>query len=802
MFIKRFTGYLLICSIILIDTAPAMRSRANSLDDLGEAEQWVRSLPRSYSAGNLRSNSPVNQLLISNDQSDDSENGAFLKDISALEDETTLNSSFPTLGIISRERTDTSGSSTSGGEKQELKDPSPLSSGSRNSSPESSIESFKESFLKQAPDLFEARVEGEKAQAPVVVPPTKENIWKEIFGEFKDVKEENRGSTTTQHKKDIRKDFTEKSSLLPKNGSIQEDDWVIIGSMETQQGSFTRKSSKDNTWLSKIPLLSLCQSPKDKHHALVVSKETKEEDIESARKVGKLIIVPPETLKDLSDQAKAYLRHITQQDIEGKNMRRQWIAIGVGTFIGIGLPVAVVGVFSGGISYVQEKYKWGWLEDMEEGGPLTVALFAYIVPSVLFDAIPRNASLLKKAITYLAEESIEKSRVILTGLAAAFPSLLEPFYLIQLELHNMQVTNSHGVNNPFAIWAFVFCPFLFADSYTSNYDMAWEFCDDVKDWAQTSTSSLARYFPASLRSPISSPEELTRREFDKDLNKLAKHLYTLSEAEEDGIYQEISTVKEQIRKQFPDLEEDQLAPFQSFLTLRYLISLGKNLEEEKNRVKSWYETFTDDISYGCLVLGTPMRFLALELIFETIVGLFAPTIVSKVFGWTLATVAFPLQTGLEYQGMKNFFKDFLWHENPHGHSSHPGLRGSAKVASVVQGLTFTLPLAVLCLQVVDIWFANEWWMIMSVPFLIPEFTAQATGYHITYNRQSGTAIADVHNWVRKKRGKEPRGDYKRDKLIQLVQNSQGRLKKLPPSVIQKLKNTLGAQENLNGAYRQ
>ena len=79
---------------------------------------------------------------------------------------------------------------------------------------------------------------------------------------------------------------------------------------------------------------------------------------------------------------------------------------------------------------------------------------------------------------------------------------------------------------------------------------------------------------------------------------------------------------------------------------------------------------------------------------ESIFGIFSPPIVSKIFGWILAGIAFPFETALEYQGMKDFFRNFLWHEKAHPHGSHPWLRGGAKTAALFK--VYSLPFPLLC----------------------------------------------------------------------------------------------------------
>ena len=199
------------------------------------------------------------------------------------------------------------------------------------------------------------------------------------------------------------------------------------------------------------------------------------------------------------------------------------------------------------------------------------------------------------------------------------------------------------------------------------------------------------------------------------------------------------------------------------------------------------ELIADSATYGSLVLGSPMRLLTLELIFETIFDLFLPTPIAKVLGWVFAGVGFPVETGLEYEGIETLFKKVLWAEEPMGHASYLGARITANLAATVQALIFTLPLGVLSLQVCDLWFGSSWWMLLSIPFLAPEFGAQLDAFHKTYNEKVATASTNYAQTRRAKKGLEPKDSWKRDWIIQFITKAQNDISSMPPELLQRVK---------------
>jgi hypothetical protein len=173
-----------------------------------------------------------------------------------------------------------------------------------------------------------------------------------------------------------------------------------------------------------------------------------------------------------------------------------------------------------------------------------------------------------------------------------------------------------------------------------------------------------------------------------------------------------------------------------------------------------------------------------------------------------AVIALPFQTILEYQAIKTFFRDFLRDETPHGHSSHKPWRIATKVGVALQALMPTLPLIGFTVCVAcflfptyseDTTFDSEkvrssfsyWVLISMIPFLFAEYTTQVLNLNESYNRQGLSAALKVHNLkTRQCFGGEPRSDYKRDRLMQLIEECKDWIKILPYEILQKLKESL------------
>jgi hypothetical protein len=504
-------------------------------------------------------------------------------------------------------------------------------------------------------------------------------------------------------------------------------------------------------------------------------------------------------LKSLPKETKTYLSRFAHQIIEGKSTKSQKLAMAAGVLVGMGLSAAMMPVYNGGIIYLRDRYRNTIVENLTEYD-WNYAL-AYILLTTLPDAIPRNVGLWKRAATSFQAGVKDKGRVTLLALASIIPSLLPPSYLIQFE----QYVATKTAGQTFASM-FTYCPPLFADAFAGNYEML----EDMGGEAKECWEKLRKKLPSSLsswsfpKSPPSSDEESDdatssisaspiediRKSFSAKLGALSEALFRLPEAEIAPLYDKISELKRDVATQFPDLQGEDLASYQSLLALRYLIGLGGQVEEPEETIPSLYEEISDTFTTSCLVLGSPARLLVLEATIENLFGLFAPPLVSRALGWILGALGFPIQTRLEYEGMKGLFRNFLWEETAHGHSSHPSLRIAAKLNCALQGLIFTLPLIVYTLQICDGWELNNWWMIGSIPFVIPELAAQTTYFNYTYNRGVATAATDIHNWWAQKKGQPPRTDWRKDQLLQMIQAAHQDLKNMDPSLLANLEASL------------
>lgn len=499
-------------------------------------------------------------------------------------------------------------------------------------------------------------------------------------------------------------------------------------------------------------------------------------------------------LDNFPSKAKIQLLRIKLQDLNEKLTWAQMGAIGAGFLVGTGTAIALAPVWRGGIFYIDERYGGRFIDYLMSTDTATY----YIIISSLFDAIPRNATLIKQAVTYVAEETVQVGRTILTGLASFLPSLLEPAYLVIAETHIMKLANKHGVNNQYAETMLALCPFLFLDSMIANFDMTWEMWDDLKEWAGKSSSHLARCLSDHMlpRSRLS-PEETLKQDFDKKINSFRHILFKMPENQVSQEYDTIFNSQTTLQQALPTLEKDDFDIAHSFLALRYSLDSGNQIEKIQRKLRSWYDTLTDSVTYGTLALGSVARLLALVIVIQTFFDFFTPQNVSEGLGWGFGVLGFPLQTGLEYMAIKKFFYDFIQHEEPHSYGSYPIVRGIAKGVSAIQGLIFTAPLAVLCLQVCNAWFTSNPEDFMHSPlkvtnypgyyitltssvfFLLSEFTNLTNQFNSTYNQQVVTGLTDFYRWIRKKVWNEgPGGDSQQDELLRLLQRQQNKIKRL------------------------
>lgn len=500
-------------------------------------------------------------------------------------------------------------------------------------------------------------------------------------------------------------------------------------------------------------------------------------------------------LEELPPEAKKHLTQIADQDIEGRTTCGDVTAIVIGTIIGLVLTNAIWAVYDGGLIYMRDKHGWTFINDIT--GEAFSSFFAsptlwYITLTLLSDTISRNVSLWKRGLNFLKEQTGQKSRVVSTFFASLLPSFIEPGYLLTFELYNMTKAGVHGWDNQFAIATMILAPFLFADSLSSNYDLLWNLWGDAKEWAQTSRSYVAGCFP---RSWLPSFEDPLIGEFQSKLTKVGCYFRECSD-EKIHFYYNVLFKSTDIEDTLSDLEGKDLKFAKGFLATRYLLDLGETLEEAVQQVKSRFEALTEWINYGCLIFGSPFRILVLQLIGETIFGIFAPKLAAKICGWVFTALGFPFQTALEYKGIKNLFQDYLWEKEPSGHEGHQKTRWFPKGFSGFQGTVFLVPMFVIAYQVVDMWFEGIWgWgALAGAPwFLFGELATLITQYNGTYNRKVATAALKGSHKV-SCCSKKGCADCKREKLIRFTNKMKGRVKDMNPQARQMLQTLLNLPE--------
>lgn len=518
---------------------------------------------------------------------------------------------------------------------------------------------------------------------------------------------------------------------------------------------------------------------KDPSPNLIVSleKSASEED-------GALTVIPvPQSrfaqfLKGLPQEDRANLRYVKKQVLDEEYTCAQKSAIALAIVIALLTTVGMNPIYSEGVSYIQETYKWKWIIDLEAGNGNYILFFLGILPTMLPDTLARNLSLLKKVATTIAEEGIKMGRTIRTALASLVPAMIPPFYLIKLERHNMEVTNTHGLNNQFAIAAIVLGIGLFADAGIATFDMIWEmedeFKEDLKEWAKASTSLLAWYISThALHSPMPSDEERIRQKFSKSFDFLKVMVPKMTEQKRDEIYDKLLNAKDYIKKDFSELgeelEEDNLDIAELFFVSRLLLACSDEGEEIKKLASSWAR---NAFIFGTVASASFMGTLNLQLMGDDLLQIVASRQTSEIGGWVFA--AFGLYPLLSFyaMGMKNFFKKFLPHDSL-----------KDKVLSAVAGTAFTVLPFVLSLQACDKWWENDAWMITAIPLLLAHWMTLTTFFCDSYSK-AGTPVMKFHNKVtRKKLGYDVTSNYKTNFIIERIEGIQSKLKYFNDSIL-------------------
>ncbi|MBA3814712.1 MAG: hypothetical protein H0X26_09600 [Alphaproteobacteria bacterium] len=517
-------------------------------------------------------------------------------------------------------------------------------------------------------------------------------------------------------------------------------------------------------------------------------------------------------LNDLPAGAKTDLLEIV-------NIWEKGVAMLVGAGIGGGTAYGIAQLWTDGIANFASDYDerfWVLLN--------STSLFNYILAASLFDAAVRNAVYGKKALSSLSKRGANMWDVVSLGALSILPSLIAPFALISANLEWMDGETVVSFHETRVKQMLIFSPFLYLDSLAFSMDMASEMKANVKKWMETSVNKWAETSGSCFAPLVSklvlyvsppSEEEMRKKRFNKKLDTLIHHLPSLSDEKMREIYDTIQSVKTTIATELPELEN--LEAGVKFLTYRYVLSLGNDLEKmkqfshelqekdididalnqevkpqslveladnvqllssvpllpeddkEKNSLpkKPWYEIYekvTEGVNYASLLIGSPIRLITLKYIvqeiFKAIIYATPEAEVSTaviVFSWIIALVAgFPMQTGFEYKGMKNF-AEMIWDTAYHGHESYPWARRGVKLYSVLQGLILTSPIGILALQACTEQFGDDWvtnpdftiykWMtfISIFSYLIPEWAVQTTLVEDSYNQKILTGAIDGGN---------------------------------------------------------
>ncbi|MBA3814485.1 MAG: hypothetical protein H0X26_08400 [Alphaproteobacteria bacterium] len=506
---------------------------------------------------------------------------------------------------------------------------------------------------------------------------------------------------------------------------------------------------------------------------------------------------------NLSPEDKKQLQHIKIQDIVRENsyLKKPWYeyaAMFVGAVTGGFKAAAMPILYTGGIIYVNMTYSVDILWHKSDG----IVFGAYIILSTIFDAFPSNISLWKKAATYVFEESIEKTRMLLTGIVSFCAGLLEPLNLASTELYIMSLLGLTGTDNEYVRAIKTYCFPLLLDSGASIYDLTWQYTDNVLDWFESQAAPQLFSFQRS-------PEAILRDSFRNTLDKLSEYVFKV--AEDHGyltdLYDTLFSFETTIKKELKDVvEDDNMDAAHTFFLLRHLLSLGDKIQEAQQQIKTWNELLKDwgiwAVIWGTLTAGTGIRFLNLEYGVESTLDFIVPanTSIAHVSGLVASSLGFIPLTLVEYMGLSYFFKDYIWHEKSHAHGSNlfPYFRVSEKVLSGLTGLIYVSPYALLTLQMYNSWYAGEWWpWLLTVPYLFSNFTLQTMSYHDSYNRKVGSGMVGIHNKYTRQRffGKGPRKDYMKDYILQTIENMRARIRKLPHSVLHMLDSTLNPEED-------
>lgn len=434
----------------------------------------------------------------------------------------------------------------------------------------------------------------------------------------------------------------------------------------------------------------------------------------------------------------------------------------LGVVISAFTTVGMWPIMSQGLIYLKERYHWNWINTLEAGN----ANYALLVMTILFilpSALGRNTTLLKKVVTSLTETGIQTGRTLRTAIATLLPSMIPPFYLIELERHNMDVTHTVGFNNQFAIAATILGLGLLLDTWIANFDMAWEMETDLKEWVHSSQNHLSDllafyFFPRQ----IPCEEELIRQTFSKKLDALIHTLPKMEEKRRDEIYDNILKAQETIQRDIPSLQEKHRDSVELILVSRYLLACSEEAADIKRIVNPWPFII---VSVG---LSAFMGTLALQLMGDVILQ-FTGTVLPQLgisrqfssdFGWVFATFGLYPLAGFMLMGMNNFFKKFV----PHESRIEQGL-------AMLAGALYTIPFGVMLLQACNKWWDDETWMIAAIPLIYAKFLTLSTFFCNAYHK-AGTSVMKINNKLFQKKCTSY---YKTNYLIEKIEEIKNRL---------------------------
>ena len=514
--------------------------------------------------------------------------------------------------------------------------------------------------------------------------------------------------------------------------SLEDTDEESVSSDDRTNSLLGLDGPQEEQRLDQLPNANFSQA-----QLLLVDQDLERGERISASKIASFW----EAFRKLPSAARAKLKDFMHQIFDDKSTWKQrlgkWIT---GPFIGIPLAYAMGTVYLASFFYILDNYHGKgstFLDDLIDGN-LSYFTQWYIITSLLPDAISRNAHLWKKAIGYLSSENIEKLRLSITAFLSVFPSLIEPMYLVEAELRGIEGEHLHGLDNQFAIFMMVFCPFLFADSMASNMDILWTGWPSMKESLGEVQSTLSHYLcRKTIDFRPTSEEKLIRESFDKKLKSLTHFFSQASNEDIEAIYAQIFQGPEQT---LSDENPDVSAAQQAILQVSRLLALGEKVREGQRPPTSLSEKGFDIFKKICIATGSPIRFLVLQDIFATMGSLALSKGASQVFGWGLAPIGFAVQTFFEWKAMGNAYERFIRKEEPQEHTSHPTARGHVNRFAVAQGVIITLCLLSATLQALGSWDLSSWWLLAAIPFFIPEFAGQAFGYAQTYNDKVATAV--------------------------------------------------------------